>query len=316
MTMTEEPNKGPFFHGTIANLRVGDFLNPGRRSNYRPEVVMNHIYFTALVDGAGLAAEIAAELAGGDAVPRVYAVEPTGPFEDDPNVTDKKFSGNPTRSYRSSAPLKVIGEITEWTRLTPEALQLWRERLIKLPSDQRGEIINRCGGDLQRRHSQRQQAERLMDTVVEQGFIETLEHAARLLNLHATPWMVFGGAAMVLYGFEQGPVADIDIILPSQAAGLLSAQFSWRNHADGQSPRFRSDYVLRPDLGPVPVELLGGFRIWSHAGWTEVGASETRELHVGSQPVFLPSRERLAAIFRSCGREKDLRRAARLKGDD
>ncbi|MCJ8519038.1 rifampin ADP-ribosylating transferase [Pseudorhizobium tarimense] len=142
MTMTEAPDKGPFFHGTIADLRVGDFLVAGRRSNYRPEVVMNHIYFTALVDGAGLAAEIAAELTDGDAVPRVYVVEPTGAFENDPNVTDKKYPGNPTRSYRSSAPLKVIGEITHWTRLTPEALQLWRERLTALRSDQRGEIIN------------------------------------------------------------------------------------------------------------------------------------------------------------------------------
>ena len=140
--MAEVLDAGPFFHGTIADLRVGDLLKAGYRSNYRPEVVMNHIYFTARVDGAGLAAEIAAELAGGGAVPRVYAVEPTGTFENDPNVTDKKFPGNPTRSYRSSAPLRVIGEITDWTRLTPEALQMWRERLIAVPSDKRGEIIN------------------------------------------------------------------------------------------------------------------------------------------------------------------------------
>ena len=140
--MTEVLDEGPFFHGTIADLRAGDLLIAGYRSNYRPEVVMNHIYFTALVDGAGLAAEIAAELAEGGAVPRVYAVEPTGTFENDPNVTDKKFPGNPTRSYRSSAPLKVIGEITDWTRLTPEALQSWRERLAALLSDERAEIIN------------------------------------------------------------------------------------------------------------------------------------------------------------------------------
>jgi rifampin ADP-ribosylating transferase len=134
--------EGPFFHGTIADLRVGDLLTAGRRSNYRPEVVMNHVYFTALVDGAGLAAEIAAELAATDAVPRVYVVEPTGPFEDDPNVTDKKFPGNPTRSYRSNAPLLITGEVTEWTRLTPEGVRLWRERLTAIRSDPRGEIIN------------------------------------------------------------------------------------------------------------------------------------------------------------------------------
>lgn len=140
--MPDMLDEGPFFHGTIADLQVGDLLTPGYRSNYRPEVVMNHIYFTALVDGAGLAAEIAAEMAKGNAIPRVYIVEPTGTFENDPNVTDKKFPGNPTRSYRSSAPLRVMGEIAHWTRLTPEALQVWRERLTTLRSDERGEIIN------------------------------------------------------------------------------------------------------------------------------------------------------------------------------
>jgi hypothetical protein len=129
---------GPFFHGTKADLRVGDFLTAGFRSNYRPEVMMNHVYFTALPDGAGLAAE----LAPGDGAPRVYIVEPTGSFEDDPNVTDKKFPGNPTRSYRSSAPLRVVGEVTDWKRQSPEALQEWRERLAALRADERGTIIN------------------------------------------------------------------------------------------------------------------------------------------------------------------------------
>jgi rifampin ADP-ribosylating transferase len=131
-------DEGPFFHGTKADLQVGDLLTAGFRSNYRPEVVMNHIYFTALRDGAGLSAELAA----GDAAPRVYAVEPTGPFENDPNVTDKKFPGNPTRSYRSRDPLRVVAEVTDWTRLTPEALQTWRDRLATILADERGEIIN------------------------------------------------------------------------------------------------------------------------------------------------------------------------------
>ena len=129
---------GPFFHGTKAQLRVGDHLTAGFRSNYRPEIVMNHIYFTALRDGAGLAAE----LAPGDGIPRVYAVEPTGEFENDPNVTDKKFPGNPTRSYRSRHPLRIVGEITDWTRLTPEAHQMWRDRLAAIEAEGRGEIIN------------------------------------------------------------------------------------------------------------------------------------------------------------------------------
>ncbi|MGN6087889.1 MAG: NAD(+)--rifampin ADP-ribosyltransferase [Actinomycetales bacterium] len=140
--MTEPLDPGPFFHGTIADLQVGDLLTSGHRSNYRPEIVMNHVYFTSRIEGAGLAAEIAAELAGGARLPRVYAVEPTGDFEDDPNVTDKKFPGNPTRSFRSQAPLRVIGAVTDWPRLTPEELQLWRERLQVLLSSEGGEIIN------------------------------------------------------------------------------------------------------------------------------------------------------------------------------
>ena len=139
--MNQPLDEGPFFHGTKANLRVGDLLRAGFRSNYRPEVVMNHIYFTALQNGAGLAAELAA----GDDAPRVYTVEPTGAFENDPNVTDKKFPGNPTRSYRSSAPLRVVGEVTDWTRLAPEELQAWKDRLAALLADERGEIINRRG---------------------------------------------------------------------------------------------------------------------------------------------------------------------------
>ena len=136
--MNQALDQGPFFHGTKADLRVGDLLTAGFRSNYRPEVVMRHIYFTALRDGAGLAAELAA----GQGAPRVYLVEPTGPYEDDPNVTDKKYPGNPTRSYRSEAPLRVAGEVTGWTRQTPEALQRWRERLAALREDERGEILN------------------------------------------------------------------------------------------------------------------------------------------------------------------------------
>ncbi len=136
--MSDASDTGPFFHGTKADLRVGDLLTPGFRSNYRPEVVMNHVYFTALGNGAGLAAE----LATGDGAPRVYEVEPTGAFEDDPNVTDKKFPGNPTRSYRSRAPLRVAGEVADWQRLTPEALRTWQERLSALRADERGEIIN------------------------------------------------------------------------------------------------------------------------------------------------------------------------------
>nr|WP_285055451.1 NAD(+)--rifampin ADP-ribosyltransferase [Pedobacter ginsengisoli] len=127
-------DKGPFYHGTKADLQTGDLLTPGINSNYSAELKMNHIYFTALVNGAGLAAA----LAKGNGSERVYIVEPTGSFENDPNVTDKKFPGNPTRSYRSASPLKIVGEVTDWVRMAPEELQKWRERL----ANNKGEIIN------------------------------------------------------------------------------------------------------------------------------------------------------------------------------
>ena len=135
---TDVLDNGPFYHGTKADLQVGDLLTAGYRSNYKPEVIMNHIYFTALANGAGLAAA----LAEGDGRERVYIVEPTGRFENDPNVTDKKFPGNPTRSYRSKASLRIIGEITDWVRQTPEELQKWREKLAIIKADSRAEIIN------------------------------------------------------------------------------------------------------------------------------------------------------------------------------
>ncbi len=136
--MNKLSDNGPFYHGTKADLQVGDLLTAGFGSNYKAEVIMNHIYFTATVNGAGLAAT----LAQGDGPERVYMVEPTGSFENDPNVTDKKFPGNPTRSYRSLEPLKIVGEVTDWVRQTPEQLQKWREKLANIKADPRAEIIN------------------------------------------------------------------------------------------------------------------------------------------------------------------------------
>jgi hypothetical protein len=134
-SFTDNPSdNGPFYHGTKADLQVGDLLTAGSMSNYNSKVTMNHIYFTALVNGAGLAAA----LANCEVCERIYIVEPTGSFENDPNVTNKKFPGNPTRSYRSKEPLKIIGEVTDWVRQTPEQLQKWREKL----ATNKGEIIN------------------------------------------------------------------------------------------------------------------------------------------------------------------------------
>ena len=125
---------GPFYHGTKADLQVGDLLTAGFRSNYDDSVVMNHIYFTALSKGAGLAAE----MSKGDGKPRVYIVEPTGAFENDPNVTDKKFPGNPTRSYRSRLPLKIIGELESWEPYDSEFIQQLKRRV----ETGMGEIVN------------------------------------------------------------------------------------------------------------------------------------------------------------------------------
>lgn len=133
-TVHSPTDQGPFFHGTRANLQTGDMLTAGRESNYQSEIVMNHIYFTALANGAGLAAA----LAKGEGRERVYIVQPTGSFEDDPNVTNKKFPGNLTRSYRTEEPLKVIGEVGDWQKISAAELQQWREKL----ANNKGEIIN------------------------------------------------------------------------------------------------------------------------------------------------------------------------------
>jgi rifampin ADP-ribosylating transferase len=125
---------GPFFHGTKAELQAGDLLTPGFQSNYDDSVVMNHIYFTAIAKGAGLAAE----MAKGSGRLRVYIVEPTGEYENDPNVTDKKFPGNPTRSYRSRLPVKVVGELESWEPYDPQFIQQLRDRI----KNGMGKIIN------------------------------------------------------------------------------------------------------------------------------------------------------------------------------
>jgi rifampin ADP-ribosylating transferase len=121
----EVDDAGPFFHGTKADLKPGDLLGPGYRSNYGEGTTANFVYVTANRDGAGLAAE----LAGGDGPGRVYRVEPTGPIEDDPNVTNKRFPGNPTRSYRTRQPLRIVEEVLDWEGPSPETVQRMRDRM-------------------------------------------------------------------------------------------------------------------------------------------------------------------------------------------
>ena len=122
------PDAGPFFHGTKAELQVGELLEPGRSSNFGERSSANFVYLTATLD----AAVWGAELAVGDGRGHIYRVEPTGPFEDDPNLTNQRFPGNPTRSYRTRQALRVVGEVVEWEGHSPEVLQGMRDHLERL----------------------------------------------------------------------------------------------------------------------------------------------------------------------------------------
>ena len=135
MYARDVPPGTTFYHGTKADLSVGDLLGPGFGSNF-VERGLRHIYFSATVE----AATWGAELSRGDARERIYIVEPTGPYEDDPNLTDKKFPGNITASYRSTEPLRVIGELEEWTGHTPEQLQAMRDGLARLEAEGKAHI--------------------------------------------------------------------------------------------------------------------------------------------------------------------------------
>lgn len=123
-----DPSSQPFYHGTKANLKPGDLIEPGFASNYGQRKQARYVYLTATLD----AAIWGTELAVGDVPGRIYIVEPTGPFEDDPNLTDKKFPGNPTKSYRSLHPLRVVGEVTDWQGHAPEQLTKMRDNLERL----------------------------------------------------------------------------------------------------------------------------------------------------------------------------------------
>lgn len=134
MNATSEPvpfevyEAGVYLHGTKADLAADELLVPGRESNFEQGRVMNYVYFTATLD----AAVWGAELASGEGRGRIYIVEPQGRFEDDPNVTDRKFPGNPTQSFRSREPLRVVGELVDWVGHSPEKLQAMRDGLEAL----------------------------------------------------------------------------------------------------------------------------------------------------------------------------------------
>ena len=141
--MTNEPKpfepheSGALLHGTKAQLAIGDRLLPGNLSNYEAGRTTNYVYLTETLDAAAWGAE----LATGDGAERIYIVEPTGEWFDDPNLTDKKFPGNPTKSYRSRSPLRIVGEVAEWEGHAPDVLQAMRDGLERL-KQQGAEIID------------------------------------------------------------------------------------------------------------------------------------------------------------------------------
>ena len=128
MSVTTAPGTGPFYHGTKADLKEGDLIGPGFASNYGKRKKAAYVYLTATLD----AAVWGAELASGEGRGRIYIVEPTGPLEDDPNLTDKKFPGNPTKSYRTRDPLRITGEVTDWTGHPTEQLKAMKDRVAHL----------------------------------------------------------------------------------------------------------------------------------------------------------------------------------------
>ena len=136
MYARDVPAGTTFYHGTKADLEVGDLIRPGFGSNF-VERGLKHIYFTATLDAAAWGAE----LARGEGRGRIYIVEPTGAFDDDPNLTDKKFPGNITASYRSLDPLRVLGEVEDWAGHPPEQLQQMRDGLARLKAEGRDHII-------------------------------------------------------------------------------------------------------------------------------------------------------------------------------
>ncbi len=128
LQIVEEVRQWPLYHGTRAPLDPGDLIRPGHNSNYGSRKTASYVYLTGTLD----AAVWGAELALGDGPGRIYVVEPTGPIEDDPNLTNARFRGNPTKSYRSGQPLRVVGEVTGWKGHAPEVVDAMRESLRRL----------------------------------------------------------------------------------------------------------------------------------------------------------------------------------------
>ena len=128
MATIDDVNSQQFYHGTKIDLKPGDLIKPGYNSNYGKRKKAAYVYLTATLD----AATWGAELSLGEGRGRIYVVQPTGPIEDDPNLTDKKFPGNPTKSYRTRDPLRVTGEVTDWQGHSPDELKAMKDHLERL----------------------------------------------------------------------------------------------------------------------------------------------------------------------------------------
>jgi rifampin ADP-ribosylating transferase len=124
--------EGPFYHGTKTRFQPGDLLIPGHASNFEEGRVSNNVYFSATLEAAIWGAELATALGGAAGRGHVYLVEPTGTFEDDPNLTNKRFPGNPTRSYRTRAPLRIVAEVEDWQEHPPEVVRQMLDHLEEL----------------------------------------------------------------------------------------------------------------------------------------------------------------------------------------
>ena len=124
--------RGPFYHGTKITLPIGDLLSPGHPSNYEEGRILSHIYFSANLEPAIWGAELAMAFARSEGRGRIYVVEPTGTFEDDPNLTNKRFPGNPTKSYRTLASLRIVGVVDDWQGHTDEAIRGMVDAILDL----------------------------------------------------------------------------------------------------------------------------------------------------------------------------------------
>ncbi len=196
---------GPFFHGTKVDLQPGDLLAPGYASNFGARAVANYVYLTATLD----AATWGAELALGDGPGRIYQVEPTGPFEDDPNLTDAKFPGNPTRSYRTRDPLRVVGEVERWEPHAPDVLQHMRDRVAELAA-QGVEAINDLPDDEEPRTftDANLRGARFVRSDLSGAVLRGVEIAGAEID---SPWLLEGGSTLHVNGVDVAPFVDAEL---------------------------------------------------------------------------------------------------------